>query len=1001
MYTIRYFISCFVVFCFFIASFADTPLDLRWRLVGPMRAGWSTCAQGLPDQPDTYYFGGADGGVWKTTDSGTTWHSIADRAPFSSVGDLAVVPGGNPLPVIYVGTGQVDARYDNMDGNGMFKSEDDGETWRPIGLEQTQQIGRVLVDPRDPKTVLVAALGHVFGPGPDRGIYRSTDGGSSWQNVLFVDDRTGAVDLARDPGEPRVVYAALWQMRLYPWLSYFIPTAGPASGIWKSTDGGATWKAASRTGLPEGPLGRIGLAVAPGTHSRRVYASVSAAGAGGGLYRSDDGGDNWQLLNADWSLAGSYFGRLTADPNDSDTVYVTGQSLRVSHDGGKTFTWVKGSPGGDDYHFYWINPTDPARSILASDQGTTVTVNGGKSWTPWYNQPTGQFYHLSADERFPYWIYSGQQDTGSIGIASRTDYGQITFRDWHPVGGDERDYFIPDPDDPDIVFGSGLGGDLSKWDARTGTVQHVAPWPVSSYAARPTTTRYRYAWVTPMAISPFRPHSLFFCAQVVFRSDDKGHSWRTISPDLAGGRPEAGKECEGDVPLERTTECGYGVIHTIAVSPVRDGVIWIGTDNGRVMLTTDGGKNWENVTPKEVTDWSKIASVDASPSNPAEAVIAVDRHRLDDRAPYVYRTSDFGTSWTEISRGLPRDSYVNVVRRDPVDRDLLYAGTRSGVFVSLDAGGTWRSIQQNLPRSSVNDLLIHHNDLIAATEGRAIWILDDITPLRHARLATAAAALLVPPAPAVRVSGNENRDTPLPPEFPAAPNPPAGAVIDYFLPEGFSGSVLLEILGPEDGKVIRSLRSDSPPDQPAAARAYFPAQWQAPPPPLPAHAGHNRFVWDLRYPRPEALRYSYSMSAVAGQPALIRPLGIQVLPGKYTVRLTPAGDKPQSQPLVVRADPRSKATTADLRERFALYNQVRQALKAEIDKWKATAPAAASGSGQQQPQRPGQQGGGGIAPPPSIGVLTSLLGELERGDARPTAAQKAVFEQYTTVKPQR
>ena len=949
--------------------------DLSWRLLGPLRAGWSTCAVGVPDEPNVFYFGGADGGAWKTTDAGTTWQPISDKAPFSSVGALAIAPG-NPRQ-IYAGSGQVHARYDIMDGSGVYVTNDEGRTWRPLGLKGTRHIGSILVDPRDSNVLLVGALGHVFGAHPERGVFRSDDGGLTWNRVLFVNETTGAVDLARDPARPDVVYAALWELNLKPWLSYFQPEIGKSSGIWKSTDAGKTWIETSRNGLPA-MMGRIGLGVASGTDGQRVYAAIDASN--GGLYRTDNGGASWQQMSTDTSLAGSYMNRITTDPKNADVLYIMGQSLRRSVDGGKTISIIKGSPGGDDYHFYWINPENPNYSILASDQGTTITVNGGKSWTPWYNQATGQFYRLAADNRFPYRVYAGQQDNGSVSITTRSDYGQITFRDWHPVGADERDHNIPDPQDPNIVFGSGLGGKLSRWDARTGRVANVSPWPVSSYAARPHTVKYRYSWITPIAISRLAPFAIYQGAQVLFRSTNKGRSWDIISQDLTGQDPNA-KNCEGDVPISRATECGYGTIYSIGSSPITNGLVWIGTDNGRVMLTRDDGKTWSNVTPQGVTDWSRIVSVEPSAHDPATAYIAANRERLDDHRPYAYRTHDYGKTWTSITAGMRDDSAVNVVRHDPERAGLLFAGMRQGVLVSFDEGNNWESLQLNLPTSGINDLLVHQKDLVAATQGRALWILDDITPLRHMPANNPAPAL-VPPAPAIRVSQNENRDTPLPPEFPTTPNPTTGVTIDYFLAK--DSFTKLEILN-ASGEVIRTFQSNDSPRRPSSTR-YFSEFWLHPPVMLPAHMGHNRFVWDLRHTRPTAPEYEYSIGAVPGRDTPLLPQGIQVLPGQYTARLTVDGAT-FSQPIVVLPDPRVDYNREDLESQVNFYNEVAGKL-ADVTRTRQSLM-------KNDPQLESEEG---TRITEIVSALTSLLEDLEGSDGPPTAKQRALLKEITQQK---
>ncbi|HET9314845.1 MAG TPA: hypothetical protein VFQ51_04610, partial [Vicinamibacteria bacterium] len=581
------------VLCVVLAGAAEAALgpestsqDLRWRLMGPMRGGWSLVVRGVPDRLDTYYFGAADGGVWKTTDSGLTWSPLGDRAPFSSVNAIAVVPRGSGPVRLVVGTGQTQTRYDAMEGNGVFVSDDDGATWQSIGLQQTRAIGDVWVDPRDENTILATALGSLYGPSPDRGVFRTADGGRTWTKVAFVDADTGAVDLAVDPAAPDVIYASFWQVRRYPWQGYHIPQVGPGSSVWKSTDAGRTWTRLPGTGLPAGPLGKIGLAVGAGTRGQRVYAVVDAP-KDAGAYRSDDGGATWVAARKDRSLTSTYFGRVIAHPTRPDVVYFTGQSCKRSEDAGATVTYVKGSPGGDDYHDMWINPAHPERMVLGSDQGTTVTVNGGATWSPWYNQPTGQFYRIAADDRFPYRVYSGQQDSGTVSVASRSSYGQLTFRDWHPVGGDERDADIPDPENPDFVYGAGLGGRLSRWDARTGRVTNVAPWPVSSYGQDPRKARYRTTWITAIAVSPRKPYAVYWGTQFLFRSTDKGWTWTKASPDLTGAVPGA-KGCDTTItPIASATACGMGVIFAIAPSPAADGLVWVGTDNGRVQVTRD------------------------------------------------------------------------------------------------------------------------------------------------------------------------------------------------------------------------------------------------------------------------------------------------------------------------------------------------------------------------------------------------------------------------------
>jgi photosystem II stability/assembly factor-like uncharacterized protein len=944
--------------------------DLHWRLVGPFRSGWATAVAGVPGDPATYYFGGADGGVWKTTDAGTTWQPLFDDQGSASIGALTIAPSDSQ--VIWVGTGQIHQRWDIVEGDGVYRSTDGGETWTHLGLEETRHIGALWVDPRNADTAIVAALGHVFGPNEERGLFRTEDGGRTWSKVLYLDADTGAADIAGTPELPDLLFASLWQVRRYPWLDYFQPTVGPGSGIYRSEDAGRTWAKVPSNGLPEGPMSRIELAVAPGTDGKRVWAGLELAD-GGGLYRSEDGGATWTLVNDDATLVGSYMGWLLPDPMDPDTVWAGGRPLRRSTNGGDSFQIIRSSPGGDDYHALWIDPADPQRMITGADQGAVVTFNGGRSWSSWYNQPTGQFYRLAVDNRFPYRIYSGQQDSGTVGIASRSDYGQITFRDWSPVGGDERDGDVPDPSDPDIVYGAGLGGRVSKWNARTGQVQNVSPWPISSYAARPGTTRYRYDWITPLAISARPPHAIYVGAQVLFRSLDGGDSWQTVSPDLTGA-VEGASDCDGDITMERATECGYGAIFAIAPSPAADGVVWVGTTNGRVQLTRDDGATWTDVTPPGLVDWSKVNIIDAPATDPATAFVAADRHRVDDRSPMAFRTHDFGATWTEIGHGLPPDEWVGAIRQDPEQPRLLFAGTNRGVHVSFDAGATWQGLQLDLPTTGINDLLVHEDDVIVATQGRAIWVLDAIAFLRRlAATPLGESVVLVPPAPAWRLRFNQNKDTPLPPEEPRGENPPAGAILDYILPSGASDRVVLEVFGSE-GDLVRRFASDDVVEAPNA-EVYFADIWLGDPARLPTEPGHHRFVWNLRYPAPPTLGSSYSIAAVPGRPTPTRPQGSFVLPATYEVRLT-VGEQTVAQPLEVVMDPRVEVTTAELAELLAFQEEVAAALGRVVRLAELTEGADDELYGKAR----------------SIArVLTSLASDLEDADAPPTVPQRELF----------
>jgi photosystem II stability/assembly factor-like uncharacterized protein len=982
---------------------------LRWRLAGPLRGGWATSAVGIPGKPDTFYIGTADGGVWTTADAGRTWNSLFDHEGAASIGALALAP--SDPNVLYAGTGQVSSRWDITSGNGVYRTGDGGKTWEHRGLADSFHIGRLWIDPRNADVVLAAAQGHLFGPNAERGVFRTTDGGKTWDKVLFVDENAGAVDLSGDPAAPDVLYASTWQVRGHPWLSYFMPEVGPGSGIFKSLDGGKTWTRLSGHGLPTVPLGRIGLAVAPGSRGEKIYATIDANGAESGLYRSDDGGRTWQRVNANGGLATAYFASVTVDPHNADTVYAMGQSIQRSTDGGKTFTFFRGAPGGDDYHFLWLNPDHPERMITASDQGAVVTVDGGASWSSWYNQPTGQFYHVATDDRFPYWIYSGQQDSGTVGVASRSDYGQLTFRDWHPVGGDERDYDVPFPGEPDIVYGSGLGGRLSRWDAKTGQVQNVSPWPVSSYGQRPTTVTYRTTWITPIAISLQAPHAIYLGTQVLFRSLDGGQHWDAVSPDLTGAAaPPLPADCSGDVPVTRARACGYSVIATIAPSPLEKDLVWVGTDAGMIHLTRDGGKTWQDVSPPNLPDWSRVAQIDASAISPGTAYAAVDRHRMDDFHPYVFVTHDFGKTWRAAAAGLPGEDFVGVVRQDPVNPKLLFAGTRRGAFVSFDDGESWQPLQLNLPTTGVNDLTIHGNDLIAATEGRSLWVLDDYSPLRHLNDQALAAVTLFPPAATWRLNDNQNRDTPLPLDEPRALNPPEGIAIDYWLGLAPKGPVTLKIAD-AGGQVIRRFSSDETPARPEA-RQYFVDAWLQPPAALPARAGHNRFVWDLRYPRPRVLEYDFTIAAVPGTDTHEVPQGLFVLPGKYEVRLTVDGHT-TSQSFTVALDPRVQVSPADLAAQRDLYGKVSQALELateaqeqlqavtnrlkKLDGELASRPKegklrdAAKHLADEIKTFRGRRGDTLDA---AAGVLNSLAIDLESADRPPTDPQREVFETY-------
>ena len=862
---------------------------MRWRMVGPFRGGRTLTATGVPGEPEHFYFGAVGGGVWESRNAGRTWVPIFDAQPIASIGAIAVAPS-NPS-VLYAGSGEADMRSDISYGNGVYRSSDAGKTWTHAGLSETRQIGRILVDPRDPDLVFVAALGHAYGPNPERGVFRSRDGGRSWNRVLFVDENTGAIDLAFDPGDSKKILAAAWRTRRPPWNVY-APSNGPGSGLFRSEDGGDTWRRAGE-GLPSEGAGRIGVAFSA-TDRARAYAIVDAK-PGGGLYVSRDGGLRWQIVSSDRRIweRGWYFGGVTVDTRNPDVVYVCNTAMYRSTDGGRTFVPVKGAPGGDDYHHLWIDPADPRRMIVASDQGAVVSVDGAATWSSWYNQPTAQLYHVIADGRFPYWIYGAQQDSGAVANPSRTDYRGITLRDWRPIaGGGESGSIAPDPKNAGIVYGEGVG----RFDLNTLQDQSIDP-----TLAHPGV--YRRTWTLPLIFSPRDPKSLYFSNQFVFKTADEGRHWTKISPDLSREDPGVPPNLDAVAAANTAVKAPRrGVVYTIAPSPLRDGLLWAGTDDGLVWITRDEGAHWTNVTPREVSPWSKVGILEASHFDPETAYAAVDRHRLDDLRAYIYRTRDGGKTWQSAAEGIPAGSYVNAVREDPARRGLLYAGTETGVFVSFDDGDRWRPLQLNLPNCSVRDLVVSHGDLAIATHGRSFWILDDLAPVRQWTPAAAAEKTwLFAPRDAVRLHPAAFQGTPDPLDEPSAENPPPGAILDYTLTPDAAAPVTLEIVNGA-GEIVRRFSSADPPKTTDLSRIQVAPEWAPPPAPLSAAAGMHRFVWDLRHALPDALHDPQSRREETG------PLAA---PGRYTVRLTAAGVR-REQPLTLVRDPRVPASDADL-----------------------------------------------------------------------------------------
>jgi photosystem II stability/assembly factor-like uncharacterized protein len=882
--------------------------EMRWRCIGPFRGGRTVAISGVAHRPNVFYMAAVDGGVWKTTDFGNTWVPIFDDQPTGSVGALAV--SESDPNVIYVGSGEGLQRPDLSTGDGIYKSIDAGKTWTHLGLRDAYQIASIVIDPQDSNRLLVAALGHPYGPNAERGVFRSTNGGQTFQKVLYKDENTGAADLVLDPSNARTVYAVLWAARVAPWEirsgESFI-TAG--SGLFKSTDGGDSWRPLT-AGLPgaQDALGRIGIAVST-SQPNRLYATIEAKKDHAGIYRSDDRGDSWTKVNDDHRIGGRGPGAMgiAVAPDNPDVVYVANTSSWKSTDGAKTFVGFKGAPGGDDYQRWWISKENPQIIALTSDQGAVISVNGGATWSSWYNQPTAQFYHATTDNRFPYWVYGAQQESGSAGTLSRSDYGEITFREWHSVGVFEYGYIAIDPLDANIVYGARL----SRTNQELGEVADITPEAIRR-------GQYRYDRTLPVVFSPLDPHELFFSANVLFKTVNAGKSWTVISPDLsresydtpanlgvfAAADPEKGKH--------------RGVIYAVAPSFKDANTIWAGTDDGLIHITRDAGKTWQNVTPPQLTPWSKVSIIEAGHYDAGTAYAAINTFRLDDLRPHIYLTRDFGKNWAEITKGLADNAPVNVVREDPVRKGLLFAGSETSVYVSFNNGDDWQQLQVNLPHTSMRDLAIHGDDLIVATHGRSFWILDDITPLRQwSSQSTRGSAYLFAPQTAVRFRWNRNTDTPLPPEVPAGQNPPDGAIIDYFLTDGPHGEVKLEIFDAQNRLVRRYASSDQPkPMEKIAAENPIPMYWVRPQQILSSEVGFHRFVWDLHYAPPDSLNHEFPISAIVrNTPEL--PLGVMALPGRYIVKLAVNG-KSQEQTLTVRMDPRIKTPAAELRTQFEM-----------------------------------------------------------------------------------
>jgi photosystem II stability/assembly factor-like uncharacterized protein len=925
---------------------------LRWRLVGPFRAGRAVAVSGVPGSDGTFFFGGVDGGVWKTSDAGTVWQPLFDAESVASIGALAVAPS-DPR-IVYAGTGESDIRSDLATGDGVYRSDDGGQTWTHIGLEDSRQISRILVDPTDPRTVYAGVLGHAYGPSSERGVYKSTDAGAHWQRVLDKGPDVGIADLAIAQNAPQILFAATWNAHRPPWSTY-APLEGPGNALYRSTDAGAHWTEIAGHGLPEGKWGRTGIAV--GADGRRVYVTLDCA-AHSGLYRSDDGGDTWTLMNSDERLTSRawYFSSLAIDPTNPDVLYIPNVALYRTNDGGRTIEIVRGAPGGDDYHQIWVDSKNSAHLALAVDQGVSISLDRGKTWSTWYNQPTAQLYHVTTDHSFPYSIYGAQQDSGAIAVHSRSDHGHVDMRDWFVPGGSESGYIAIDPKDENIIYLTESYGGVSRFDRRTSFTQDVSPSPVIAFGTPINERRYRDTWTPVLVFSPADKISLYLGTQFVMKTIDGGLHWSEISPDLTGAVHDA-KDDKSPPTAGDAEQRGYGVVYTIAPSPLAAEEIWAGSDTGLIHLTTDGGKTWRNVTPPGLTPWSKISLIEASHFDPATAYAAVDRHRLDDLKPYIYITHDYGKTWRLSVEGIAPTHFLSVVREDTVQRNLLFAGTEFGVYASFDAGLHWQPLNLNLPVSSMRDLNINGSDLIVATHGRSFWVLDDIAPLRQAAAVTAAHAYLYAPPPAIRVDNDQFLGTPLPPEEPQADNPPTGAIVDYYLPAEAT-KITLQFLDAQ-GRVLRHFSSE---DKAPPARPLLPIaeRWFPKPQTLATTPGEHRFIWDL------------SAGGASARPededdATAAPPGPHVPPGSYTLRLTVDGAQ-FDRPLRVVMDPRVAATPHELAEQYALADSVygqtllsRKAM-AELESVESQLKKLAAG-----------------APPPDLAsALSTALAHLEK-----------------------
>ena len=886
---------------------------MKYRLIGPFRGGRSLTAAGIPGDPTTYYFGATGGGVWKSTDGAMTWSPVFDKEGTSAIGSIAVASSNRN--VLYVGTGEACIRGNISHGDGVYKSLDGGKTWKNVGLKDSRAIGKVIINPTNPDIAFVAALGHPYGPNTERGIFRTTDGGKTWEKVLYKDENTGGIDVAFDPHNPNILFAALWQARRTSWS---MTSGGPGSGLYRSSDGGTTWKHIEEHGLPKGPYGKIGVAVA--ANSDRVYALIEAHNPDGGLYRSDDGGDSWQLVNPDHSLWQRpwYYMHVIADPRDENVLYIMNVESYKSTDGGHLFNKVP-VPHGDN-HGLWIDPQNTRRMIASNDGGVTVTLDGGKNWTRQDNQPTAQMYHVITDTATPYRVYGAQQDSGTVAIVSRSDDGFIDKSDWYDVGGGEAGYIAPDPRDPNIVYAADYQGNITRYDRHIGQVKAITEQPELSDAHGAANLEHRFQWTAPVMLSPHDPNTLYHAGEQLFKTTDGGVHWQAISPDLTRNDKEKQKASGGDITIDDSGTEYYDTIFALAESPLKKGLLWVGTDDGLIQLTQDEGKTWSNVTPKDMPEWSRVSQVEASTYDPGTAYIAVDRHQFDDLRPYIYKTSDYGKTWTKLTAGLPDTAFVRVVREDPKKRGLLYAGTETGVYVSFNDGAHWRPLQLNLPTTPVHDLVIKDNDLVVATHGRAFWILDDLSPLRqYSEDIAQKDVFLYAPGTAYRIQAGAGSDRH--PSKRTGQNPPVGAVIYYFLKTAPKADTetRIEILD-ASGKVIRKYSSaesdtlEEPPDP----------DDKKPEKQIKPDAGLNRFVWDLRYDEAHHVPGYYLWEYGGGA------RGPVAVPGRYQVRLT-VGSQTQTAAFDLKLDPRVQVSQADLEQQLNLLLQTRDELSRVYD----------------------------------------------------------------------